>query len=333
MCGLIGMVAITTNDGERIIKKSMSGLEHALSISNSDRGGDAWGVMFGTGEKTLTYKQPHLRETTVPPVRKYRPTVAIVIPENNVGKDIMSPDVSWVCGHTRFATHGDASDNSNNHPHCGGGWAVMHNGVVMNRHSAQKTECDSEAILKMLISNMPSRSRRGSKVTINNAREAIAKTWKNISGSARLLITNAKLPGVIWAISDAYDPLHMSLLLRDRNLLAIGVGSTSEHAELALDTYVASDNTFVVSAICEPNALYEITALKSMDIVMRNIVKVNQSPMNGALNWRSYVDKDILDMEDMEDMEGMEGMEDYADCEDRYWTHKDLEDNKDEENI
>ena len=62
-------------------------------------------------------------------------------------------DCTMLIGHTRWATHGSASDNANNHPHpCDGGW-IVHNGVVTNDielieefNHLPVSECDSEVI-------------------------------------------------------------------------------------------------------------------------------------------------------------------------------------------
>lgn len=62
-------------------------------------------------------------------------------------------DAKMLIGHCRFATHGDAKFNINNHPHpCDGGW-IVHNGVVRNyRELVEQLElhpvshCDSEVL-------------------------------------------------------------------------------------------------------------------------------------------------------------------------------------------
>ena len=66
-----------------------------------------------------------------------------------------------VIGHCRWATHGAAEDNRNNHPHrAGRGWLV-HNGVVHNHarlvrryRLAPSTQCDSE-VLGLLMARFP----------------------------------------------------------------------------------------------------------------------------------------------------------------------------------
>ena len=65
----------------------------------------------------------------------------------------VASNCTMLIGHTRWATHGSALDNSNNHPHsCDGGW-IVHNGVVTNDieliqefNHLPVSECDSEVI-------------------------------------------------------------------------------------------------------------------------------------------------------------------------------------------
>jgi glucosamine 6-phosphate synthetase-like amidotransferase/phosphosugar isomerase protein len=66
-------------------------------------------------------------------------------------------DARMLIGHLRYATHGDAADNANNHPHpVDGGWLV-HNGIVTNyddvldEHDLYPSSvCDSEAIAQLV---------------------------------------------------------------------------------------------------------------------------------------------------------------------------------------
>lgn len=76
---------------------------------------------------------------------------------DRIGALAMARDARVLAGHLRFATHGSAAENINNHPHpVDGGWLV-HNGVVANYNQLVRddrlwpvSECDSE-ILGLLI--------------------------------------------------------------------------------------------------------------------------------------------------------------------------------------
>jgi glucosamine 6-phosphate synthetase-like amidotransferase/phosphosugar isomerase protein len=76
---------------------------------------------------------------------------------DQLGVLALARDARWLVGHCRWATHGDPSQNINNHPHpCDGGWLV-HNGViadyedlVIDHDLAPVSQCDSE-VLGLLI--------------------------------------------------------------------------------------------------------------------------------------------------------------------------------------
>lgn len=65
----------------------------------------------------------------------------------------MAANARMLIGHLRYATHGDPSNNMNNHPHpSDGGW-IVHNGIVENHRELIADEnlcplshCDSELI-------------------------------------------------------------------------------------------------------------------------------------------------------------------------------------------
>jgi glucosamine 6-phosphate synthetase-like amidotransferase/phosphosugar isomerase protein len=72
---------------------------------------------------------------------------------DHLGVLALARNARMLVGHLRYATHGDYTDNINNHPHpADGGWLV-HNGVVHNYRDLVRekrlwpvSECDSEAL-------------------------------------------------------------------------------------------------------------------------------------------------------------------------------------------
>lgn len=96
-----------------------------------------------------------------------------------------------VIGHNRYATHGDPSNNINNHPFKSRQRYFMHNGVIQNydqlkREYPCQSECDSEVILRV-IESYPRR------VT------GIQATYREVQGSfACALLDSRKLRLWLW---------------------------------------------------------------------------------------------------------------------------------------
>lgn len=72
---------------------------------------------------------------------------------DHLGVLAMARGATMLIGHLRFATHGSAESNINNHPHpADGGW-IVHNGIITNYKQLVRTnrlwpvsECDSEIL-------------------------------------------------------------------------------------------------------------------------------------------------------------------------------------------
>ncbi len=99
-------------------------------------------------------------------------------------------------GHTRWATHGKPSD-VNAHPHCSGGIALVHNGIIENyavlKHELTKegykfiSETDTEVIAHLI-----------NKYRANlNIEEAVRQAVKMLKGSYALVIIDEKEPDKI----------------------------------------------------------------------------------------------------------------------------------------
>lgn len=92
----------------------------------------------------------------------------------------MLEDARMMIGHLRYATHGSAADQINNHPHpVDGGWLV-HNGIVHNDNELLEdhglmrvSECDSEVIGLLIESG------KGS--LLQRTRSAINKTHGSLA--------------------------------------------------------------------------------------------------------------------------------------------------------
>lgn len=171
MCGICGYIG-------DMPKK----LFEEMLVKNESRGGHAWGWAYlDEKEKQFYYhKQPG----------KFKDS------------KVMAPKTRLMIAHTRFATHGKPEINENNHPHINTALGVMlvHNGVVSNKHEKQETECDSEAILKILIDQMNDRKH-------NDLMTALRNTSEKIDGSFRLGVLHVESPD-LWVVCDSSDPVY-----------------------------------------------------------------------------------------------------------------------------
>lgn len=132
MCGVFGFVA----NGER--GPRVASLQD-MALVTQTRGYDAWGMAWIDSRGRLRMHK------AVGPIED--------------GLDLLEllHDARAVIVHTRWATHGSAANNLNNHPHaCDGGW-IVHNGQVPHHRALVRdhgllpvSECDSE-VLGLLI--------------------------------------------------------------------------------------------------------------------------------------------------------------------------------------
>lgn len=142
MCGIFGAFQIDR------AKPISIGFLRRLGMAQISRGRHAWGIAWLTADgRVCAYKSPGVLPADFP--------------------DAIDPNPVAVIGHTRWATHGDAGCNENNHPHpSDGGW-IVHNGVVSGHKAiadehrlSLMSDCDSEVIARLIEIGGRSLSRR-----------------------------------------------------------------------------------------------------------------------------------------------------------------------------
>lgn len=201
MCGIFGFIQAGEGKGPTI--NSLK----AMAVAAETRGRHAFGLSWIDSEGRLhCYKQ-----------------------SGRIGQhlDVLNLCVGAkaVIGHTRWATHGDVGDNTNNHPHpVDGGWLV-HNGIVTNyaelirdHRLLPQSRCDSE-VLGLLIErfkgSLLKRVRRTVEEVATDAPFAMAALWnrpgrvivvkrgnpvfvgKGRTGNVYFCSCEAGLPGVV----------------------------------------------------------------------------------------------------------------------------------------
>ena len=147
MCGIFGLVV--TKQGivsDKIIRTTINIL---FSLSES-RGKEASGVAVSGGSKTSVLKMP-TRGTALIRSDEYN---SLMGPPKNDSR--MGFPCAFI-GHTRLATNGTYSDNTNNQPVIGKSSVVVHNGIIVNtdqlwkRHSYlhKKLDVDTEIFIQL----------------------------------------------------------------------------------------------------------------------------------------------------------------------------------------
>ena len=137
MCCLFGLL----DYGHRLTNKQKTRLLTALALAAEERGTDATGIAYNSGQELRIYKRP--------------------LPAHRVHFRLPN-DAFFLMGHTRMMTQGTARKSCNNHPFLGnteeGPFALAHNGVLYNdsilRQSIPlpktKTETDSYVAVQLL---------------------------------------------------------------------------------------------------------------------------------------------------------------------------------------
>lgn len=134
MCGVFGFIS---RDGNGPNLKRLA----SIAVNTMQRGPHAFGFAWIDSQGRL---------------KMYKRSGRIA---DHLGLLALAADATMLIGHCRYATHGNPSNNINNHPHpCDGGW-IVHNGVIGHHETINQrndfvpvTDCDSET-LALLIEN------------------------------------------------------------------------------------------------------------------------------------------------------------------------------------
>jgi len=175
MCGIVGYVG--SRQAAPILLDGLSRLEY--------RGYDSAGIAVRNGEEA-------------PIIMKARGRLKVLAEKSNDGNSLIG-----MCGigHTRWATHGEPSEN-NAHPHHSddGNVVAVHNGIIENYQEIKTkltkkgytfaTQTDTEAAVK-LIDYYYKKYNMG-------PIDALAKTMVRVRGTYALAVMFKEYPGEIW---------------------------------------------------------------------------------------------------------------------------------------
>lgn len=172
MCGIIGYIG--PNKSTKVISDGLSKIEY--------RGYDSAGISWfdkTTGFKTIKVKG------------------GVAKLEAKIGKS--QPIVGAAIGHTRWATHGEPSEQ-NAHPHNSSSFSIVHNGIIENFEDIRRvlkdegisefaSQTDTE-VLAWLIERNYQRT--------DNVRRAIANSLKAVRGTFGLAILFKETPDILY---------------------------------------------------------------------------------------------------------------------------------------
>lgn len=140
MCGIVGLIAL---DGSLPQAEARSIFEKLLQVAES-RGREASGAIWLTTSSVFSHKAP--QPATKMMKRESWQSVWSKLHEN--GEVLQA-----LMGHSRLTTHGSELLNDNNQPVPGGGYTLIHNGIVTNAAELwqsigeqPRTELDTEVL-------------------------------------------------------------------------------------------------------------------------------------------------------------------------------------------
>jgi glucosamine--fructose-6-phosphate aminotransferase (isomerizing) len=257
MCGIVGYV------GDR--KKTVNVLLDGLTRLEY-RGYDSSGIALMEGGHTRIFKS----------------TGKLSNLKKKIGKHTL--DGLLGIGHTRWATHGDATER-NAHPHVSGGTSVVHNGIIEN-YSLLKGELikkgykfysdtDTEVLAHLIESCC------GPGITFE---DAVRAAFRMVEGSYAVAVISDRMPDKVIA-TRKFSPLIVALGDHE-NYLASDVPAILPYCRNVI--YLEDGDV----AVLEKNGI-SITDLNG-DPVERNVQTINWDPVSvEKCGYRHFMIKEI----------------------------------------
>ena len=265
MCGIFAIVS-KSND---TVEKTLTGLKYL-----EYRGYDSSGIAIINKNK----------------IDIKRAIGKIVNLEEKIKKDTsFASDIA--IGHTRWATHGKASEN-NAHPHksfCEN-FAIVHNGIIENYDKIKKelikqgyefkSETDTETVVNLMSYNF---------AMLKNLNDAFFKTIKELEGSFAIAIIYNKEKKIFFAKKDS--PL----------VVGIGDGfnalSSSQSALYGLTNKIIHLNDCECGILSENEMSFYTFDRKKIDKDIEEINSIEQSCDKG--NFEHFMLKEIYEQPDV----------------------------------
>lgn len=183
MCGILGYIG----DQKRTVDVLLQGLSRL-----EYRGYDSSGIAVIQDGKSRIYKSKGKLSKLKTKINKHSPKGSIGI------------------GHTRWATHGDASQK-NAHPHVSGSISVVHNGIIENylelKNELKKKGCKfySDTDTEVIAHLIEDLSKEGM-----SFEDAARKSFKRIEGSYAIAVISDKDPDKVIA-TRKFSPLILAI--------------------------------------------------------------------------------------------------------------------------
>lgn len=175
MCGIIGYIG--EKEKKSLLLDGLKELEY--------RGYDSAGISILSKNELFTFK-----------------TTGKLINLETKCKDFKSSGFGVAIGHTRWATHGKATE-ANAHPHYGEFSSIVHNGIIENYQELKKdlekkgyiflSQTDTEVVVHLLEDNLKLN---------NDPMSAFKKTIDKLVGSFAILLITKKAPDKIFYVKN-----------------------------------------------------------------------------------------------------------------------------------